>query len=166
MKREKIIFYGRTQAGLVVLLYLVAQKKNVMVIPEDDIIKKAAAIFKLKTTTLENLNNETFDLFVCCHGRKIIPETSLKKGKFINIHPCLSRYKGHNPIARYMENKDTSASVESHYMVKEVDQGEVIASVFFSTPVIKSYAEFYNLAIPRYLECIDKALCKIETKNE
>jgi len=159
---DNIIFYGRTQVGLVVLLYLLAKKKRISVVPEDEIIEKVASVFKLRKIHLEDIEKENFDIFVCCHGKKILPERFLKKNRFINIHPCLFKYKGHDPIRKYMENKDTYASVESHYMTKDVDQGEVIQSVFFSTPIINSYEQFYNIAIPYYLECIHKTLEKID----
>ena len=56
------------------------------------------------------------------------------------------------------ENKDRLASVESHWMVEEVDAGDVIHSEYFETPEITSYAEFYNIALPYYFSCIHKTL--------
>ncbi|MBI2659647.1 hypothetical protein HYX07_00620 [Candidatus Woesearchaeota archaeon] len=164
MAISKIVFYGRTQVGLIALLYLLAKEKKISVIPEDNIIKNAIKIFDLEETSFDNLKD--FDLFICCHGRKILPESMLIKNKFINIHPCLFKYKGHDPIKRYMHNKDTKASVESHYMEKEVDCGEIIESLFFETPVVNSYEQFYMIALPYYLDCISKTLDKVEKRRE
>ena len=159
---KTIIFYGRAQVGAVVLSYLVAKGYTVKVIPEDEMIKDLCRYYNLEIVNLDTMGE--FDLFICCHGKKIIDEKYLK-GKFINIHPCLWKYKGHDPIKRYIENKDIEASVESHYMVKEVDAGEVITRILFETPIINSYGEFYNLALPHYLQCIDGTLKRIWIKN-
>jgi methionyl-tRNA formyltransferase len=161
---ENIIFYGRERTGLVVLLYLLAKGYKIKTIPEDKIIEDISKKFDLETTSLSNLNNEEFDLLVCCHGKRIIKGEYLKKDKFVNIHPCLFKYKGQDPIARYLKNKDTQASVESHYMIEEVDAGEIIISIHFDTPKINSHGEFYNLALPYYLDCIHETMSKVEER--
>jgi methionyl-tRNA formyltransferase len=102
----------------------------------------------------------SFDLFVCCHGEKIIPEKYLEDGKFINMHSCLWKYKGKDPIARYIKNKDTQASIESHYMTKDVDEGEVIHRELFTTPVVKTHGEYFNIALPYYYTCIHETIKK------
>lgn len=153
-----MIFYGRTQVGTVVLSYLVAKGFQVKVIPEDDMIEKLCDYYGLETRTLDTMEDE---LFICCHGAKIIPERYLKEGRFINMHSCLFKYKGKDPISRYIQNKDTQASIESHYMVKEVDAGEVIHQVFFETPVVKTHGEYFNIALPHYYTCIHETLKKI-----
>ena len=153
---KTIIFYGRTQVGSVVLSYLVAKGYRVKVIPEDDIVRSLCRFYELEIVTLDTMGE--FDLFVCCHGEKIIPEGYLQDKKFINMHSCLWKYKGKDPINRYIVNKDTEASIESHYMVKEVDAGEVIARVPFTTPVVKTHGEYFNIALPHYYKCIDQAI--------
>ena len=44
------------------------------------------------------------------------------------------------------------------YMIKEVDAGEVIGRINFETPVIETYAEFYNIAYRYYIKCLDYSL--------
>ena len=153
---KTIIFYGRTQVGSVVLSYLVAKGYKVKVIPEDDIIRALCDYYHSEIVTLDTMGE--FDLFVCCHGEKIIPAKYLQEGKFVNIHSCLWKYKGKDPIHRYITNKDTEASIESHYMVEEVDAGEVISRVLFTTPIVSTYGEYFNIALPYYYKCIDETL--------
>lgn len=155
----RIVFYGRTQVGSVVLSYLVAKGHEVKVIPEDDLVRSLAKMYRLDEVTLDTMGE--FDLFVCCHGEKIIKPEHLKLGRFINMHSCLWKYKGKDPISRYIKNGDTEASIESHYMVEEVDGGEVIERVLFTTPVVKTHGEYFNLALPHYYTCIDRTLKKL-----
>ena len=151
-----IILYANRNTGMLVLAHLLAKGFKVKVITEDALMRTCAGYYGIEVVTLKTMGE--FDLFICCHGRKIIPDEYLAKGKFINIHPCLFKYKGHNPIRRYIENRDTKGSVESQFMIPEVDAGEVINQQFFDTPVVTSYAMFYNIALPYYLKCIDETL--------
>ena len=98
---KTIIFYGRTQVGSVVLSYLVAKGYVVKVIPEDRLVRDLCGYYGLEIVTLNTMGD--FDLFICCHGQKIIPERYLQKGKFINMHSCLWKYKGKDPIKRYIK---------------------------------------------------------------
>lgn len=141
-----------------VLAYLVAKGHSVKVISDDPTVLELAGMLNCPIVNFETMGE--FDLFVCCHGNKIIDKKYLN-GKFINIHPCLYKYKGHNPIKRFIENKDESASVEAQWLIEEVDAGDVIHSEFFETSKVTNYAEFYNIALPYYFRCIDRALRKI-----
>ena len=143
-----------------VLSYLVAQGYEVRVITEDKNVRRLAYSYGLKLTELDNLGE--FDLFICCHGRKIIPEEYLVEGKFINLHPCLYKYMGHNPIKRYIKNKDKLGTVESQWLIEKIDGGEVIHQEKFNTGEVSTYAEFYNIAAPYYFWCIDETLKKIK----
>lgn len=156
---KTIIFYGRTQVGSVILSYLVAKGFKVKVIPEDDLIRNLCKYYNLEIVSLDTMGK--FDLFVCCHGSKVINERYLIPNKFINMHSCLWKYKGVNPIKRYIENKDTKASIESHFLVKEVDAGQVITRILFETPIVSTYGEYFNLAIPYYYQCIEETLKKL-----
>jgi methionyl-tRNA formyltransferase len=142
------------------LAHLLAKGFKVKVITEDALIRRCARYYNVEIITFETMGE--FDLFICCHGRKIIPNKYLIEGKFINIHPCLYKYKGHNPIKRYIKNEDTVGSVECQFMVEEVDAGEIINQQFFNTPVATSYAVFYNIAWPYYLECVDETLRRLQ----
>lgn len=157
-----IILYANRNTGVLVLAHLVALGHHVKVITEDPLMEEMAGRYwfdeytRVPVVTLETMGK--FDLFICCHGRKIIDAKYIVPGKFVNIHPCLFKYKGHNPIKRYIANGDTRGSVESHIMTEAVDEGEVINSQFFDTPVVSSYAEFYNIAYPYYIRCVDETL--------
>lgn len=159
--KRRAIFYGKSQVGLVVLLDLLANGFKVKVIPNDDIIRAAAMYMDLPIVNLETMGE--YDLFVSCHGERIIPMKYLK-GNCINLHDCLYKYKGQTPVQRYMDNKDTQASIECHHMTAEVDMGPVIHQVFFETPKVKTFGEYYNLAVPRYLDCIEAVLRKLKYK--
>ena len=153
---HKIILYGNRNTGILVLNYLLAKGYSVKVITEDDDVEDICSILGIKIVTFETMGK--FDLFICCHGRKIISDKYLSMGKFINIHPCLYKYRGNNPIRKYIDNKDTHATVEVQHMIKEVDAGEVIGRINFETPVIETYAEFYNIAYRYYIKCLDYSL--------
>lgn len=160
---KTIIFYGRTQMGVAVLMYLVAKGYKVKVIPEDNLVQNVCGYYDLEIVNLDTMGE--FDLFICCHGSKIIDEKYLVASKYINMHSCLFKYRGKDPITRYIENKDTKASIESHYIIKEVDAGEVIKSIYFDTPVISTHGEYFNLAMPYYIECIEETLYKLSAKK-
>jgi len=162
MKQKTAIFYGKSQVGLVVLLDLLANGFKVKVIPNDDIIRAAAKSFGLETVNREVMGK--YDLFVSCHGERIIPMEYLK-GPCINFHDCLYKYKGQTPVQRYMDNKDTQASIQCHFMTADVDEGPLIHSVFFETPRVKTFGEYYNLALPRYFECVEEVLRKLKFKK-
>lgn len=142
-----------------VLSYLVAQGYDVKVITEDKNVERLAIQYDLQLRQLDTMGE--FDLFICCHGRKIIPKKILVEGKFINIHPCLYKYMGHNPIKRYIKNKDRLGTVESQWLIEKIDGGEVIHQEKFDTGEVKNYAEFYNIAVPYYFWCIDETLKKL-----
>lgn len=99
-----------------------------------------------------------FDIFLCVHGNKVIDKKYLTKGKMFNVHPCLYKYKGHNPIKRYILNEDEEGTVEVQYLIEEVDGGDVIHREVFHTGRVKDYASFYNIALPFYFKAIDRAL--------
>lgn len=160
MQNKTIVFYGRTQVGSVVLSYLVARGFTVKVIPEDQLLYRMCEYYGLEITTLDTMGE--FDLFICCHGAKIIPARYLIPGKFVNMHSCLWKYKGKDPISRYIANEDTKASIESHFMVEKVDAGEVLVRVLFDTPVVKTHGEYFNLALPYYYECVDRTIKKLK----
>ena len=155
----KVIFYGGKQAGVVSLFLLNNYFKNIEVIPEDALVKKAAEILNLKQTILEEAGS--FDLLVCCHGRKIIPKNMLDKGICINLHPCLYKYKGANPIKSLLSDKETKASVGCHHMSEKVDEGEVIYEKFVDVSECKNETEVYNKLYIYYAEVLSISLAKL-----
>lgn len=68
-----------------------------------------------------------FDLFVLAGYMRILPERVLTLGTFINIHPSLlPKYKGVNSIERAFEARESETGVSVHFVVPEVDSGEII----------------------------------------
>jgi methionyl-tRNA formyltransferase len=116
-----------------------------------------------------NINDEGFvdylekkapDLFVSCHGRQIIKSRILQNWKAINMHPCLFKYPGADPIDRLLEDGEKRISVAVHYMTEKVDEGEVIVELFKereSDTAVGVYNELY----PLYSKALVEALKKI-----
>jgi len=164
-----IAFYGGKQAGLITLLSIIAKGYNVkIIIPEDDIIKEAAKNFNIpiiekklvnEKSTIEKFKKKNINLFVCCHARKILKQDILKFN-CINLHPCLYKYKGADPVHRLIKEKNTKASVAVHYMIEEVDAGEVIIEIFKEVE-IDSIISVYNQIYSLYSVAICKALDKL-----
>jgi methionyl-tRNA formyltransferase len=154
---KTVILYARRNTGLMALVYLLTKQIKLKVISDDSEIQRFAILHGARTTEIGDME---YDLFLCVHGNKIIPKEFLKEKKCINIHPCLFQYKGKNPIEKYIANKDTVASVESHYMTEVVDEGELVYRRFFNTPVCNTYADFYNIALPVYIDVFHCTLLK------
>lgn len=155
-----IVLYANRNVGLLVLSYLRAMGHIVYVIHDgDQQMEDLCNMLGVEVVTLETM--PPHDLLLCCHGRKIIPKEYLT-GLCVNIHPCLFKYKGHNPVKRYIANKDTLGSVESHYLTEVVDGGDVIHQEFFETTPITDFANFYNIATPYYYMCVNETLAKLQ----
>jgi len=155
----KIILYPRRNVGLYCLSHLIALGHRVSVITDDKNVEWLAGVYGCKTVDFDTMGE--FDLFACIHGNKIIDKKYLIEGKFINVHPCLYKYKGHNPIKRYILNEDEEGSVEVQYMIEEVDAGEVIHREDFYTGRVNTFEVFYNIALPYYFKAIDRAFEKL-----
>ena len=152
-----VVLATRRNVGMIALSWFVARGYDVKVITDDVNVKWLAYTLGQKFVTLETMGH--WDYFFSVHWHKIIPMEYLKYGAAaVNVHPCLFRYKGTNPIKRYISNQDTEASVESHYMTEIPDDGEVIAQEFFTTPICDTYADFYNVAFPSYYKILDKTM--------
>ena len=174
-----IIFYGGRQAGIVSLLTLMALgHKIACVIPVDDSMELVANGSILSIKKPKNINEKKFidylktlnaDLFVCCHGRQIIKSLwILNKLKAINMHPCLYKYKGADPIKRLLEDKSKKASVGVHWMTEKVDEGMVITEHFkeiISDTTIGVYNELYPLYATSLIEALRKISPLLE-KND
>lgn len=154
---KKLILYARRNTGMIILPYLVAKGYEVKVISDDKDVVWVANDLGCEMITMEEIGND-FDLFICVHGDKIIPKNLLVKDRMINVHPCLRWYPGHNPIKRYIENKNIIGSVEVQYLIEKVDAGEFICAEIFKTPVCHTYQDFYNIALPYYTKVISMAL--------
>lgn len=151
-----IVLYSRRNVGIIALSYLVAKGHTVKVISDDENVLWLAGTLGCEVVDIKTMGE--FDLFICVHGNKVIDKKYLVTGKFVNVHPCLYKYRGANPIKRYIIGQDTEASVESQYMIEEVDAGEVICQEKFTTPICTRYETFYNIALPYYYKVLDRTL--------
>ena len=158
-----IILYTRRNVGLYALSYLKAKGYNVKVLTDDHWVSRMAKWLDVEEVTIGSMGE--YDYFFSVHGVEFIPMEYLKEGKSINFHPCLSiGYKGHNPIKRYIKDKQVHATIDAHYMTNEIDEGEIIDTVSFATGRVRGYAEFYNIAVPMYYLCFEQVLLKLNIK--
>ena len=110
----------------------------------------------------------TCDLLVSVHGREIVPKTILQLTRLggINVHPCLYKYKGSNPIGRLLADGNTKASIGIHHMTEVIDEGKVIIEEFVDVSNRNSIDEIYNILYPFYSMTLLKALKILEKSNE
>jgi len=168
----RIVFYGGKQAGMIVLLSLLALKEKIVcIIPTDDLVERVGHIFKINVKKTKNINNKKFvyflkkmnpDLLICCHGRQILEKEILSINS-INLHPCLYKYKGSRPIERLLKDKNKKASVGAHWITEKIDQGKVIVEEFIEIEG-KTPIEVYNELYPLYCKVIIKTINKIKKK--
>lgn len=152
---SKIVLYARRNVGMAALAYLKGLGHKLIIISDDKDVLWMAKTFNVGEIKLHHLPYHPHDLFICVHGNRIIPPNNLH-GNMVNIHP--TKYNGHNPVKRYIENFDTDGCVRAMRMIEEVDAGELIHQENFETRVCKTYADFYNIALPHYFKAINKAL--------
>jgi methionyl-tRNA formyltransferase len=138
-------------------------------------VEKIAEKFSLKVFKPKSLNSGdsakhlkslNLDLLVCCHGREILKKEILEipeKG-CINLHPCLYKYKGARPIERLLEDKNPKASIGVHYMIEEVDMGDVITEIFVDVSGCSIPIEVYNKLYIYYSLALIDAIDKIKIK--
>ena len=173
MEKNKVSLMAGKQAGCVGLLSLYAAKCEVLcVVAYDDLVKQLAK--KLNLPTFSSIKDDEFiklvnksDLLVSVHGREIVPIEILKippRG-CINVHPCLYKYKGANPVERLLRDNNTRASVGVHYMVEKVDAGEVIVEKFVDVSCKNTVGEVYNELYPYYALAIIEAIDKIQNER-
>lgn len=172
MENFKISFMGGKQAGCIGLLSLYAARCSVVgVVAYDKLVETLAK--KLNLPIFSSIHEDKFidlvsksDLLVSVHGREIVPPKILKRPLIgcINVHPCLYKYKGADPVGRLLMGKNTKASVGVHYMVEKVDAGEVIVEKFVDVSGKNTVEEAYNVLYPYYAITILEAINKI--RNE
>jgi hypothetical protein len=159
-RNKRIVLFARRNMGLLALVYLLSRKKkSLKVVTDDEHIISYAKSNRVEVVSVDTMGD--YDLLVSVHWNKIIPVEYLKQGKSFNVHPCLRLYRGKDPVRRYIDNRNTEATVESHYMTEVIDGGAVIHFEKFETGVINSHERFYNIAFPYYLKCLDETMNKI-----
>lgn len=163
----RIFFMGGEKAGLVGLLSILAAQEEVIgVVAYDDIVRKPAEMLKIEWVT-GSINSSITppllaqsDLLVSVHGKEIVSEELLKLPKMggINVHPCLYKYKGANPVQRLLDDGETTASVGIHTMSSKVDEGVLQAEEFVDVSDCHSVQEVYNRLYPYYTIALYKVL--------
>lgn len=155
-----VVLFTRRNVGLCALSYFVAAGHKVKVVTDD-----INVIWLAENLGVQHIINQDeigeYDLVVSVHWNRMIHEKILDGKKNFNTHPCLSLYRGANPVKRYIENKNMCASVAAHVMTNEFDDGEVLYEEFFATGVVSSYAEFYNIALPHYFSVFAETMKRI-----
>ena len=165
-------FMGGKQAGVVGLLTVLAKKVNVLaIVTYDDSLSMISEEFKIPK--FESINDKEFirrlrksDLLICVHGKEIIPKALIESPKIgsINVHPCLYKYKGSNPIERLLKDGEKRASVGVHWITERVDSGKVICEHFVDINECKTVEEVYNILYPFYALVLSKAIDEIKEK--
>lgn len=159
--KKTVILYGNRNVCIYALTYLMAKGFVVKLISKDHWVLKVAESLGVDIVEFDEV--ESFDLFLCVHGATILKKNFLEKGVCVNVHPCLSLgYRGKDPIARYIKNKNEIATVDAHIMTEIVDEGEVVSSVKFATGQVAGYSEFYNQAVPFYFLTFNNILQKLK----
>lgn len=154
-----VILLTRRNVGIYSLSLLAALGYKVKVITDDENVKWLANVLNCELVDFETMGE--YDLLLSIHWHKFIDKKYFEYGSAINIHPCLFKYPGHNPVKQYIKNGDTQASVESHWMTEKIDEGEVIHQEFFETKKCHNYADFYNQCVDKYFKCIDRTLKQV-----
>jgi methionyl-tRNA formyltransferase len=159
-------FMGARQAGIIGLLTLLSKNINIIsIVSYDmnlDIVADELRIKRYKSIKdkhfLSDLSNS--DLLISVHGREIVTKDILfipRKG-CINVHPCLYKYKGANPVQRLIEDKNPLASVGVHFMTEKVDEGKVIVEEFVNLREVNTVEGIYNILYPYYSIALSKAI--------
>jgi len=163
---------GGQQAGCVGLLSLLAVDCDVVSAVAYDINVKMLAK-ELKIPVFSSIHEERFidtvkeaDLLFSVHGRQIVPKEILDIPllQCVNVHPCLYKYKGANPIQRMLDDSNSKASIGIHYMVEDVDAGKLIIEEFIDATG-RTVLEVYNELYPHYAKTIIKAMRIIKSSR-
>ena len=163
---KTIVLFTRRNVGLISLSYLIARGYKVYVISDDaDVLWLALSLGVIARPHIKYLKDlGDFDMVMSVHWHKVIPVEYFNGKPAINIHPLLhlgDRYKGRNPVLKYIESNETVGGISAHYMTEIPDEGDIIATETFVTGNINDYASFYNIAFPFYFKAIDGALKKL-----
>jgi len=176
----KIIFYGNQQAGMVGLLTAIAVGCNIIEVWEDDgygipginSLDLQRRLIRKNDKFVLPQDHSKLDLFLCVHGRQIIPEYILEsfKEKGVNLHPFLNKYPGPAPVQRAICAGETVATVYAHRMTSKIDDGQILASAsvkipkFSETQVLRP-VDVYNELYPLYAEVVARVLKNFKHRN-
>ncbi len=168
-KGFRVLLLAGKQAGCIGLLTLAAAGCKIQgVIAYDDGTQKLATMLNIPTfSSLKQPRVQALllhsDLLVSVHGREIVPKKVFEIPRLggINVHPCLYRYKGSNPVGRLLQDECTQASVGVHRMTKALDLGDVLVEEFIDVAGKQSIEEIYNALYPFYAIALIKAIGEV-----
>ena len=164
-----VVFLGGKQAGCTGLLTLYGAGCNVLgVVAYDPQVRHLAETLGLplfdsiRHAAVKPLLGQA-DLLVCVHGREVVPQPllDLPKQGAINVHPCLYAYKGADPVARLLRDRNPKASVGVHRMEEQIDHGDVLVEEFVDVSGWRTAEEVYNVLYPLYATTLLKALRRV-----
>jgi UDP-2,4-diacetamido-2,4,6-trideoxy-beta-L-altropyranose hydrolase len=166
----RVIFLGGKQAGCIGLLTLRARGCAITgVVAYDDTVQELATMLGIPTfSSIERPEVKDLlsrgDLLVSMHGREVVPRKLFQLPRLggINVHPCLYRYKGANPVGRLLRDGCPLASVGVHRMTEDIDEGEVLTEEFVDVAGKQSPEEVYNVLYPYYSLALLRALQVLE----
>ena len=167
----RILFIGGRIAGIIGFLTALAKNHIIVAVAtKDKSLQKVARGFGLtsyKSIHEIDLSHLGIDLILSVHGREIIKDRELGFTRHggINVHPCLYKYKGADPIKRFLADGSIRASVGAHYITAKVDCGPVITEQFIIIRNCKTEIEVYNQLYPLYATVVSDALNKIESSG-
>jgi methionyl-tRNA formyltransferase len=171
MEKINICLMAGKQAGVIGLLTILTKSHKILsVVAYDELVKMVCEQYNIKI--FDSIKDKGFleylkksDLLVSVHGREIITKELLDLPRIgcINVHPCLYKYKGKDPIKRLLEDGENKASVGVHYMNETVDKGELIIEEFVNVKDLKDVVSIYNRLYPYYSIVLIKALEYINT---
>ncbi len=168
----KIAFMGGKQAGCLGLLTVYAAgHQPTALVAYDDLVQQLAD--SLSLPCYSSIRDSGFqdalahnDLLLSVHGREIVPNRLLAVPPLggINVHPCLYRYKGADPIGRFLQDGISKASVGIHCMTDKVDEGEVLVEEFVEVEGKETVDGVYNALYPYYTTALIKALKILQSR--
>ena len=161
-----IAFMGGKQAGcLGVLTVYAAGHRVTAIVGYDEVVERlAGALFLPSYSSIRDSGFQDSlahsDVLLSVHGREIVPNKLLAVPPLggVNVHPCLYRYKGADPIGRFLRDGISKASVGIHCMTDKVDEGEVLVEEFVEVEGKKTVDEVYNALYPFYTMALIKGL--------
>jgi methionyl-tRNA formyltransferase len=158
----KVLFMGARQAGIIGLLTLMASGYTVnKVVSYDNLLDQMCmTLGYLPRHSIKDIGEIDADFLISVHAREIVPLEILKQPRIgcINVHPCLYKYKGKDPIQRFLIDGGRYASVGVHWMSTKVDEGVTILEEFVDVAGIKTVEGIYNELYPHYATALIKAL--------
>jgi len=164
LKYPRVLYMGGQTVGEIGLETLLAIGWEPDVIQYKNMkISRCRKIFK----SIKDARPGAYDILICVHGREIVPKEFLESLKWggLNVHPCLWKYKGANPIGRLIQNKDSVASVGCHRMTEKLDEGEVLYETKVRLPIagdLLTSPDVYSILYPLYPIALIGALHRCE----